>query len=170
MVNVARIVRSQGKRGELRLRFYEIKPADLKAPPVVFVGKEGVLKRYEVESFSPKGKDADLKLRGVDSLSQADGLAGKEVYLPRESLKRPEAGSYYVFDLVGCSVVTREGEVIGRVRDVDPGGAGDLLVVEAGGGKEILIPFQESICLAVDLEKKVILIDPPEGLLELNEI
>lgn len=169
MVNVARIVRSQGKNGELRLRFYEIRPAELEAPPVVYIGKEGELRKYEVESFSPKGKDADLKLKGVDTLSQADGLAGREVYLPRESLKPQAAGSYYVFELVGCAVINREGKAIGRVRDIDAAGTGDLLVVEAAG-KEILIPFHESIVLAVDLGKKVILIDPPEGLLELNEV
>jgi 16S rRNA processing protein RimM len=59
--------------------------------------------------------------------------------------------------------------MIGRVKDVLSAGPGDLLVVERQS-KEILIPFHESVCIEVDVPGKRIRIDPPEGLLDLNEI
>ena len=70
---------------------------------------------------------------------------------------------------MGCSVVDRSGIVIGGVKDFLFINQNDLLVVDRDGS-EILIPFVEGICVGIDLRKKVIVIDPPEGLLEINEI
>jgi 16S rRNA processing protein RimM len=74
-----------------------------------------------------------------------------------------------LFQLIGCTVVDIHGKMAGRVKDVVSAGSGEILVV-GGEGKEILIPFHESICIEVDIPGKQIRIDPPEGLLDLNEI
>jgi 16S rRNA processing protein RimM len=66
-------------------------------------------------------------------------------------------------------VVTEGGDLIGSVKDILFIKENDLLVVEKGE-KKMLIPFTESICIGVDLGKKEIVIDPPDGLLDLNEI
>jgi 16S rRNA processing protein RimM len=72
---------------------------------------------------------------------------------------------------VGCVVETRGGESVGIVRDVQVIGESILLVAEGSGGRgEILIPYVEEICVVVDPRAKKIVIDPPEGLLDLNEI
>ena len=169
MITVARILRSQGQNGELRLRFFYITPTDCSGLKSVFIGREGDLREYAVESVVLRGKNFDLKLEGVDSLSQADRLAGLDVLVPEEALKEREKDEYFLFQLIGCSVIDGHGKMTGRVKDVLSAGSGDLLVVE-GEGKEILIPFHESICLEVDVPGKRIRIDPPEGLLDLNEI
>jgi 16S rRNA processing protein RimM len=169
LITVARILRSQGQEGELRLRFFYITPADCSGLRSVFIGREGDLREYAVESLVPRGKDFDLKLEGVDSLSQADRLAGLDVLIPKEALKEREKGEFFLFQLIGCAVIDRQGKMTGRVKDVLSTGPGDLLVVERQG-KEILIPFHESVCIEVDVPGKRIRIDPPEGLLDLNEI
>ncbi len=66
-------------------------------------------------------------------------------------------------------MVTEVGDLIGSVKDILFIKENDLLVVEKGE-KKMLIPFTESICIGVDLGKKEIVIDPPDGLLDLNEI
>ncbi len=169
MINVARILRSQGKTGEIRLRFHYISPRDCAELKSVFIGREGALKEYKVESLLRRGKDYDLKLEGVDSLSQADKLRGLDVYLPESSLRVKGKDEFYFFQLVGCSVIGRDGRRIGRVRDILSVGAGDLLIVESDG-KEILVPFHKSICIEVDLKSREIRIDPPDGLMDVNEI
>lgn len=169
MISVGKILRSHGKRGDLRLKFYDNNLIELSALKTVFLGKEGALKKFRVEFLFPRGKACHVKLAGVDSLSQADSLRGLEVLVPEESLRRPEGNQYFFFQLEGCCVLTLKGEVIGKVVDVLFVPANDLLVVDKEG-KEILIPFHESICKQVDLAKKEIRIDPPAGLLDINEI
>ena len=110
-----------------------------------------------------------LKLKGVDSLYQARELVGQEILLPEEDLLSLEKDSFYFFQIIGCSVVTKDGIEIGIVKDFLCVQDNDLLVV-AKGRREILIPFTHSICLKVNLKQKEILVDLPEGLLELNEI
>jgi 16S rRNA processing protein RimM len=94
---------------------------------------------------------------------------GKECLLPEEDLSRLTNGSYYLFQIVGCSVVTVKGVKVGTVKDLLPVGGNDILEV-VSQGKEILVPFTEEICVEVNLKKRKIVIDPPEGLLEINEI
>ncbi len=81
-----------------------------------------------------------------------------------------EQGEYRFHQLEGCKVVNQSGEQIGLVHDVIQVSENDLLVVHLREGREILIPLSQTICLKIDLEKKTIIIDPPEGLLELDEI
>jgi 16S rRNA processing protein RimM len=169
LISVGKILRSQGERGELRLKFYGddlVEPAGLRA---IFVGKEGTAKEYRIESLVPRGKTYDIKLAGVDSLSQANRLAGLEVFVREEGLKEGREGQFYLFQVAGCSVLGPEGEVIGTVIDVLSVPGNDLLVVR-GKGKEILIPFNQSICKKVDITRKEIRIDPPAGLLDVDEI
>ena len=71
--------------------------------------------------------------------------------------------------MIGSGVETVSGRSLGVVKGLIPAGSSDLLVVE-GSGKEYLIPFVEDICVEIDPDNRRIRIDPPEGLLELNEI
>ena len=73
--------------------------------------------------------------------------------------------SFSIGILVGCEVVTVEDQRLGTVREVFRAGENENLVVD-GNGKEYMIPFAKAICLEVDLENKIIKVDPPEGLLE----
>jgi 16S rRNA processing protein RimM len=96
-------------------------------------------------------------------------LAGQEILLPEENLQTLEKGKYYFFQIIGCSVVKKNGEKIGSVKDLLCIKNNDLLVVEKRK-REILVPFTKSICLKVNLKRKEIIVDLPEGLLELDEI
>lgn len=76
-----------------------------------------------------------------------------------------------MFQLVGCQVITEQGQAVGRVKDIWFIPGNELLVVASGEtDREILIPFHQNICRKVDLEAGEIVIDPPDGLLEVNEI
>jgi 16S rRNA processing protein RimM len=118
-----------------------------------------------------------VKFTGVDSIDQASRLRGAHVLIRRDERMLVSAHRYYVWELKGCRVV-RERDAglntqseIGIVTDVETGSGGvDLLHVALSGGSqgEVLVPFVQSICTRIDIEAKVISIDPPEELLELN--
>lgn len=124
---------------------------------------------FRVESFRPYREYFILKLKGIDSLSQARECVGQEILLPEKDLHTLKKNNYYFFQLISCLVLTKGGDRIGSVKDLLCFENNNLLVVEKEG-KEMLIPFTRSICIKVNLKKKEILIDPPPGLLELNEI
>ena len=100
-------------------------------------------------------------------MDAAEALAGSELRISDAALQPLPTGSYYHHDLIGCSVETLHGEKIGRVSAVDGDEAGSRLVVQARTG-EVLIPMVEGICRSVDVPGKRIVVEPPEGLLDLN--
>lgn len=108
-----------------------------------------------------------LKLRGIDSISDAERLVGSEVRIPGSEVPPPVEGAYYTFDLKGCRVYTPTGEWLGAVSGWIETSGTELLVVEHEGG-ELLIPFAEAFLKSVDVEAKRIVVELPEGLRELN--
>lgn len=169
MISVGRILRSQGKEGEVRLKFYRPELVRFSALKKIYIEREGGMKEYRVESLSRRGGAFKLKLESVTTLTLADSLAGCEVFVPEENLEVLEEGEYYLHQLEGCLVVDMNGKKIGVVVDVISVPDNNLLVVERDR-KEILIPFHTSICKQVKVPEKEIRIDPPAGLLDLDEI
>jgi 16S rRNA processing protein RimM len=168
LVRIGKVLRSQGREGHLKVRLFE---KGLPGPAVskVCLGRSGGFEEYEVESVELDRSSYFLKLRGIDSLAQSGGLAGLEVFVPEDSFRPLKAGFFYDFQVIGSRVVTSDGTEVGTVRGILSAGGPDVLVV-ARGEKDYYIPFVEPICLRVDPKKREIVIDPPDGLLELNEI
>ena len=92
-----------------------------------------------------------------------------DVCVPEEALAPPGEGSFYDFQIIGSEVVAKDGVSIGTVKGLLPVGDRNLLVVDRGG-REVLIPFVESLCLEVAAAAKRIRVDLPDGLLDLNDI
>jgi len=108
-----------------------------------------------------------IGIEGVETMNDAETLAGLELRVPAEELAALPDGIFYHHDLVGCQVVTGAGDAVGTVESVEGTLAGSRLVV-AGAKGEILIPLATEICRTIDVAGKRIVIEPPEGLLDLN--
>ena len=109
-----------------------------------------------------------VAFEGFTRIEDVERLAGIELRVPEETLQPLQPGTYYEHQLVGCIVETVTGDVVGKVAAVE-GGAGATRLVMNGARGEILIPLAVDICVEIDVVNKRIRIDPPEGLLELNE-
>ena len=105
---------------------------------------------------------------GFSSIEDVERLAGLELRVPENTLQALAENVYYQHQLVGCAVETIGGMHLGEVSRVDGGAGGSLLTVR-GTRSEVLIPFAQHICVEVDVAGRRIRIDPPDGLLELNE-
>ena len=97
------------------------------------------------------------------SFDRAPGTSEEEIV--RSPSVELASDEYYDWELAGCEVKGLRGETIGTVKELMRTGGTEILVVD-GPAKEYLIPFAESICVEVDIDNKIIKIDPPEGLLE----
>ncbi len=98
-------------------------------------------------------------------------FAGRDIFGPDEDIAPRAEDEFIIGDLTGCRVATRDGRPVGLVRTVWETSGAPLLVLDPAEGKdEIYIPFSRSICLEIDVRAKRIVVDPPDGLLDLNEI
>jgi 16S rRNA processing protein RimM len=168
---VARVVRPQGRRGEVlaepltdfSIRFQGLLRVFLENP-----GKAP--QSIQVENvWSHKGRMV-IKFSGVDSIASASRLKGRHVLIPAEERMPLPPNHYYLWELQGCRVVTeRQGRrvEVGTVTDIEPTGGVDVLHVATSRG-EVLIPLAQAICTKIDTQARTILIDPPEDLLDLN--
>jgi 16S rRNA processing protein RimM len=166
LVAVAKIVRSRGLRGELVAdvltdfpeRFNELKT-------VIALLPDGTKRELIIERFWFQKGRIIFKFAGFDSIETAEALRGAEVCIPESEAVELEEDEFFDWELENCEVETVEGEKIGRVKELMRTGGTEILVV-AGAEKEYLIPFAASVCTEVDIENKLIKVDPPEGLLE----
>jgi len=105
---------------------------------------------------------------GFACVEDVERLAGLELRVPEETLQPLRPGTYYEHQLVGCGVETTDGDVVGEVAKVEGGGGASRLTVNGPRG-EILIPLAVDICVEIDVANRRIRINPPDGLLDLNE-
>ena len=168
LIIVARAVKVRGLKGELVAdlltdfpeRFERISQLQSVAP-------NGEHKQLNLESYWFQNDRVVLKFSGYDSIESAKTLVGCELGLPEAERVQLAADEFYDWELEGCSVEVEHGSAIGNVREVMRTGGVELLVVEDDAGREHLIPMVKSIVGEVDLSRRKILIDPPEGLLDL---
>jgi len=106
---------------------------------------------------------------GFNRVEDAERLSGLELRVPEDAVQALTPGTFYEYQLAGCAVDTAGGERIGVVRRVD-GGAGSSTLVVDGPRGEVLVPLADEICREIDVAAKRIVIEPPDGLLELNEV
>lgn len=169
MATVGRVARPQGNRGEVVVASSTDFPGERFRPgAVVWVRREGRVGDLTVTTSREHDGRWIVGLTGVNTIGDAESLRGLELRIPAEQLRPLEPGSHYVHDLVGCRVETTAGRPAGSVQDVRLEAGVPLLVIEGTDG-EILIPFTDAICRRVDVPAKLIVIAPPEGLLDLNE-
>ncbi len=114
------------------------------------------------------GDQLIFKFAGVDTISDAERLAGADVAIPMEERAELPAGEYFQSDLTGCAVVDGNGRSLGVVTDFEETGGAPLLEVKTPDGRELLIPFARSICVNIDTAARRIEVRLPEGLEDLN--
>jgi 16S rRNA processing protein RimM len=184
---LAHLLRPQGRKGEVLAelltdfpeRFDGQKRVFLAAPG--FAGEEAEARPAVVVAFwLPVGKNEGrvvLQFAGIDTISDAESIAGQDVLVPRGERVPLDDESIYVSELIGCAVY--DGPVpVGVIEDVQFAMSADgarrlddaapLLAVRSAEGDEILIPYVKSFLVAVDTEAKRIDMALPQGLIEVN--
>lgn len=166
LVAIANIVRTRGLKGEVVADILTDFPERFESlTGVIGVRQGGDRLELKIEKFWFQNGRVILKFAGFDSIEIAETLRNVEVCVPESDAVDLEDGEFYDWQLAGCKVETVDGIELGEVRELMRTGGTELLVVD-GKEKEILIPFAEAICVEVDIENKLIKVDPPDGLLD----
>ena len=167
-VTLARVVKTQGRRGEVAIEVHSDIPDRLHAGVRVFALGEGNGRdELKIEDAWPHKDFLILKFIGIDSISDAEPLVGSELQVPLRERAELEPGATYVSDLVGCSLLDRDHR-IGIVRDVRFGAGEAPLLVVGSGKDELEIPYAQEFLVRLDVKNKCIEMSLPEGLLDVN--
>lgn len=165
---VGRVARAHGNKGQVIVNPDTDFPAERFAEGNILVVEHagGQTERRIASVRFQQGRPI-IALEGIETMDDAEALAGAELKMPAAALGALPPQTYYRHDLVGCEVRTTDGSIIGTVTDVQGPLERSLLAVGAAGG-EALIPMVAGIVVEVDLIARRVVIDPPPGLIDLD--
>lgn len=167
LVVIARAVRTHGLKGEIVAELLTDFPERFEElEELILVAPSGERKPVQLEDFWFQKDRVVLKLAGCDDVDSAKQLVGYDFAVAEADRVPLKEDEFYDWELEGCTVKVGE-KSIGQVRSVIKTGGAEILVITDDSGKEQLVPLAAEIVVKVDTDARVILIDPPEGLLEL---
>jgi 16S rRNA processing protein RimM len=164
-VPLAEVARPHGVRGELRLKLYN-RDSDLllELEEVLVRLADGEEHEVSIDAARRADQSILLKLHSIDSRERADEVRGAQICAKRSAFPPPEAGEFYVCDIVGAAVSTPEGP-LGTVRELRSYPSVDTLVVTAlDGGRDWEIPLVAAFVRAIDAKSGVVLLETIDGL------
>lgn len=171
-IAVGIIRKAHGVRGEASIepwtdsveRFEELDAVTLVSPD------ESELREARIETMRPHGERALVKFAGLDTPEEVQQLHGWTVEIPAAEARALAENEYFLHDLVGLTLVDATGTQRGIVEEAYEGGSGIMLNVRRPDGRHFELPFAADICTSVELEKKTMTVDLPEGIEDLEAV
>lgn len=166
-MNVGKIVNTHGIRGELKIMpltdFPEVRFAKNAELYLFTPDNHPVL--VHVESARLHKNMYIVRLKEYGNINEVEKFKGGIAKVSKENLAELEENEYYFHQIVGCTVMTEEGENLGTISEILTPGANDVWVVKTAAGKEILLPVIDDVVLDVDVNEKLVKVHLMEGLL-----
>ncbi len=163
-LQVGEIVNTHGLRGEVKIVPWLDAPEDFERLKTVYATIAGKKETFTVASVKYQKANIIVKFREVPDINAAETLKRTVLYVDRDQLGEPEEG-YYICDLLGITVVTDEGETLGKISDVFSTGSNDVYTVKRADGSEVLLPVIDEVVLSVDIDAEVCKVHLLEGLI-----
>lgn len=158
---IGQIVNTFGIRGEVKIIPYTDDIKQFKIIKIIYIKNKSV----DVESVKFHKNFIILKLKGIETVNDAEMLRGEMISVNRSNKKLPQ-NTYYIADLIGLKVYSDENnEYIGKVKDIYNTGANDIYVVENNESKDILLPAIKEVIKEIDLENSKIIVHILKGLI-----
>lgn len=169
ILKVGKIVNTHGIRGEVRIipitdfveeRFQKGQSLLIKMP-------SGEEKTVTIKSHRKHKQFELVTFDHYETINDVESFKGLTLYIAKDQLHSLPDGEFYYYEIIGCSVVTDDGQEIGEVKEILSPGANDVWVVsDKNSKKEYYIPYIDDVVLQVDIKNKKVIIHPMEGLLD----
>ena len=162
LIFVAQVGAAHGVRGEVKVTTFTADPMALAAYKTLM--RQDGSPALTIASARPAKGGLVARLKGVDDRNGAEALRGLKLYISRDSLPEPDEDEFYLADLIGLSVETAEGEVLGKVKTVQDFGAGDLLEIQPRAGATWWLPFTREAVPQVLIGRGKLIAAPPASI------
>lgn len=165
-VEVGFIQRTHGIKGELQVAWNDTLNLTQENIESVFVEIDGIPIPFFISSLRQKTEETSIvKFDDVDDLQSADELVGYKLMLPSDLI--PEDDDIELKDLVGYTVTSTLGQTVGIIEDYEEFNLNSIYYIKTPEGKEVIIPATDDLIVEFDVDKKTLLMEIPEGLIDL---
>jgi len=161
---IGQIVNTNGLKGTLKVKPFTDNIKEFETFKSIYIQKGNELIEYKIEKVGYIKNMVLLKLQGIDDINEAEKYRNFYLKINRNILPELPKNTYYIVDLLECKVVTIEGELLGKVKDVFNTGSNDIYEVKDEFGKQILIPAIKEVIKNIDIPNKKITVKLMEGL------
>lgn len=158
------ISNTHGLRGEMKVRPYTENAKRYEELKKILIAKNGTKQEYEIEKVRYQKDVILLKVKGIDTIEEAEKLKNCTIMIPREEGKSLSNDEYFIADLIGCSVYDKD--FLGVIDDVFTTGGSDVYVIKREKEKDLLLPAITSVIKKVDVANKRVEVEIPRGLLD----
>ena len=155
-----------GTKGDVSFQLETDQPDAYGELPMIFLDIKGSLIPYKIEKISIKGNKAHVRLQDIDSTEKAGFLTGSSLHLPMNMLPKLKGNSFYFHEVIGFEVEDETFGLIGIIKEINDQGPQAIFQIDHKGN-EVLIPIADEFIKKVDRKKKTILVETPDGLIDL---
>ena len=168
LLSIGKIVGAHGIKGVLKVFSYAESASRFASGLSLYLKGAGSGENvFKIKWAKAHSKVILLSLEGITNRDQAEALIGSELFISRDLLEELEEGTYYWSEIIGLAVFDMDDEYIGRVTSIIETGSNDVYVVTCPAEKdvkEVLVPALTWVIKSIDLDKKIMTVDLPEGL------
>lgn len=165
LFEVGEIVKTRGLHGCMKVISYLEATSSFSKPDFVYIEiSPGHKNRFALKKIDVAGKAFFMEVEEIRDVESAKNFVGGKVFLPRDLLKKPTEGEYYIRDIIGLDVYDEAGTFIGKIESVFPTGSNDVYVCKSEK-REILLPAIAEVIKKIDIEQRVMTVKIMEGLL-----
>lgn len=168
LLTVGKLVNTHGIRGEVKILSQTDFPELRFAPnsQLILISPDNS-KQLDIQIVTAREhKNTYIaQLKGFNDINQVESYKGWLVKVSEKYLAELSEDEYYYHEIIGCRVVTEEGEELGEITEILTPGANDVWVVQRPDNKQVLIPVIDDVLLQVDVPNKTVRIHLMEGLL-----
>lgn len=165
---LAEVVRPHGVRGEVRVRLLTDFPERIPSLEQLYLGKNAEQPDavpYTLERVRLQQGFGILKFAGIDDRNDVESWRGLCLMLPLADVVPLDEDEFYTYQLIGVTLHTESGDVIGEITDIMETGANDVYIVKSSEYGEILVPDMPDLWVDLDLDKGSGIVRLPDGLL-----
>ena len=162
---IGQIVNHFGIKGMVKVNPFTDDISQFEKLKSILLVKDGKLSEVEIEETKYSKNQVLLKLKGIDTVEEAEKYRGCYLKIARSNSKKLPKDTYFIADLLGFTVYTDENILLGKVEDIYNSGANDIYVIKSEDGKQILLPGTKEVIKQIDLEQERITVHIIKGLI-----
>ncbi len=166
LITIGKITKNQGNKGEVKVSILTDFPERFYDLDKIIVENNNQQQEFNIENIRYHKQALILKLKGINDIQQALSLKNKYIKIKEKDLIPLKKDEYYIYQLLGCEIITLDNKKIGHLKEVETNKGTDIFLVE-GHNKDYMIPASKNIVKEINLQENRIIIDPISGLLDL---